>query len=275
MDWVKDLTEENLLAVYDVALDIKADLQLGQQPNIAMVPPVVRFPVLMPADGANMRDRYGNLRWKAMKFLEGKGLIQKIDIIKGLSRWDARAELRVNPDLFQETFNSLEAEFRVRSENTEGSIPEKQSVTGSSSISKAASPEFEKVTLLWLVHHVPVKLWLSAIGLLFVFFFAGIQVGQIGFVREIFGKLPAHSSPHVEPSVIQERIDRLTEGYNANMRQIMSQILSHEESAAKTLFSHEREQHLEAVNRLRSLIDEEHKKYLAAISGVRSLQSEK
>jgi len=274
MDWAKDLTDENFLAVYDVALDIKADLQLGQQPNIPMVPPVVKFPLLMPADGANMRDRYGNLRWKAMKFLEGKAIIRKINLIDGLHRWETRAELLVNPDLFQEAFNYLEAEFLRRSE-PEGLLPEKQSINEFLTISKSASSEFEKVTLLWLVHHVPVKLWLSAIGILFVVVFAGIQIGQISFVREILGRLPASNAFPAEPLVIQERIHRLTEGYNLNKRQIMSQILWHEEYAAKGFSSDERKQHLEAISRLHSLIDEEHIKYLAAINSLRSLQSEK
>lgn len=80
MGWAEELTDENFYAVYDVALDIRADLQLGQPPTIPMVPSIVKFPILMPADGINMRDRYGNLRWKAMKFLESKGVIRSIDV---------------------------------------------------------------------------------------------------------------------------------------------------------------------------------------------------
>lgn len=72
MGWAEELTEENFYAIYDVALDIRADFQLGQPPSIPMVPSLIKFSILMPADGINMRDRYGNLRWKAMQFLEKK-----------------------------------------------------------------------------------------------------------------------------------------------------------------------------------------------------------
>ncbi len=44
----------------------------------------------------------------------------------------------------------------------------------------------EKVTLIWLVHHVPVKLWLLAGGILFATFTLGIKASTWAFVKEIF-----------------------------------------------------------------------------------------
>ena len=45
----------------------------------------------------------------------------------------------------------------------------------------------EKVTLIWLVRHVPVSFWITAAGLLVAAFVAGIQASRISLVKEIFG----------------------------------------------------------------------------------------
>jgi hypothetical protein len=270
MGWAEELTEENFYAIYDVALDIRADLQLGQPPSIPMVPSLIKFPVLMPADGINMRDRYGNLRWKAMKFLESKSVIQRIDIQQHGHRWDARAELKVDAESFKETFATLESELRRRTVPdetvTEVTKPMEKST-------KLESPEFDKVTLLWLVHYLPLKLWISALGIVAFVFVAGMQVGQIGLVREFLGKPSLPQATTIEPSVLQNRIDRLTEGYTKNVAQITAQILSEEQAAGKTFYISEQQPHIDAANRLRALLDNEHKKYREAINELRSLQT--
>lgn len=272
MGWTEELTEESFYAIYDVALDIRADLQLGQQPSIPMVPSIIKFPVLMPADGINMRDRYGNLRWKAMKFMESKGVIRRIDLQQHGHRWDTRAELHVNAESFKETFADLESELRRRT------VPDKAVTEAPKPMGndkKLKSPEFEKITLLWLVHYLPLKLWISACGIVIVVFGAGVQIGQISLVREFLGKPSLPQATPNEPSVLQDRIDRLTEGYNKNIAQITAQILSEEQAAGKTSYSSEQQPHIDAAIRLRALLDNEHKKYREAISELRSLQTPK
>ncbi len=270
MGWAEELTEENLYAIYDVALDIRADLQLGQPPSIPMVPSLIKFPVLMPADGINMRDRYGNLRWKAMKFLESKGVIQRIDIQQHGHRWKARAEIEVDTESFAETFATLESELRRRTlpKETDTEVP-KPMEKGT----KLESPEFEKVTLQWLVRHLPLRLWISAMGIVAAVFFAGVQIGQIGLVRELLGKPSLAQGTTIEPAVLQNRIDRLTEGYSKNIAQITAQILFEEQAAGKTVYSLEQQPHIDAANRLRALLDNEHKKYREAINELRSMQT--
>lgn len=270
MGWAEELTKENFYAIYDVALDIRADLQLGQPPSIPMVPSLIKFPILMPADGINMRDRYGNLRWKAMKFLESKGVIQRIDIQRHGHRWDARAALKVDAESFKETFATLESELRRRTVSDEAvtEVPKPMEKD-----KKLESPEFEKVTLLWLVHHLPVKLWISALGIVAVGFVAGVQIGQISVVREFLGKPSLPQATTIESSVLKDRIDHLTEGYNKNVAQITAQILSEEQAAGKTTYSFEQQPHLDAANRLRILLDNEHKKYREAVNELRSLQT--
>jgi hypothetical protein len=47
----------------------------------------------------------------------------------------------------------------------------------------------EKVTLNWLVHNVPITLWLMGAGLLASAFSLGVKASTFGFIREIFGLL--------------------------------------------------------------------------------------
>ena len=138
---------------------------------------------------------------------------------------------------------------------------------------KLESPKFDKITLPWLVHHLPLRLWISALGIVAVVFVAGVQVGQISIVREFLGKPVPHAT--IEPALLKDRIDRLTESYSKNVAQITAQILSEEQAAGKTIYSHEQKPHIDAANRLRVLLDNEHTKYREAVSELRALQSAK
>lgn len=267
MGWVDELTEENFFAIYDVALDIRSDLQLGQAPSISMVPSVVRFPILMPVDGINMRDRYGNLRWKAMKFLEGEGIIQKIELEQSGHRWESRAELAVDVQAFNGAFAELEAEASRRLAPDK---PISDDIKPWQEKEASKPPEFDKITLLWLVHHLPLKLWISAIVLATALFLAGIKVGQVSVVRELLGA-PAPGAS-IEPSVLSVRIDQLTESYGKNVATITAQIVAEEEAAGRTPYPTEQQPHVDAASRLRALLNEEHKKYREAISELRGLQ---
>jgi hypothetical protein len=132
------------------------------------------------------------------------------------------------------------------------------------------SPEFDKITLPWLVHHLPLKLWISAVGVVAIVFIAGMQVGQISLVREFLGK-PAPQAT-IEPAVLTDRIDRLTESYTKSVAQITAQIVSEEQAAGKVFYSSEQQPHIDAANRLRALLDNQHKKYREAINELRALQ---
>lgn len=45
----------------------------------------------------------------------------------------------------------------------------------------------EKITILWLIKHVPITLWLTAAGLLIAVFLAGIKASKSTLIKEIFG----------------------------------------------------------------------------------------
>lgn len=57
---------------------------------------------------------------------------------------------------------------------------------GPASISPHELPPPEKVTIPWLVKHVPVRLWLAVLGLLLTAFLVGINSTRLSIIREIF-----------------------------------------------------------------------------------------
>jgi hypothetical protein len=87
---LRSLEDERFYALLDVVLDIRGEVDFHSQPAlIATWRSIVRFGILMPGDGANMRDNYMDLRWKAAKFLEAEGYVREVEYIDqpGTHRW--------------------------------------------------------------------------------------------------------------------------------------------------------------------------------------------
>ncbi len=59
---------------------------------------------------------------------------------------------------------------------------------------KLSLPASDKITLRWLLDHIPLTWWLPVLGFLGGLFFAGVQSTRVATVREIFG-LPAYEAP--------------------------------------------------------------------------------
>lgn len=87
--WVRGLSEDSFLAIFDVALDIHKALELSIKKNveIPLLQTLVKFPSLFPADGAVMRDRYCVLRSSATAMLKEKGVIKDFAEIRTVHRW--------------------------------------------------------------------------------------------------------------------------------------------------------------------------------------------
>jgi len=112
--WVMELTNENFLALYDVSLDIRQELQMSDDPVIPVCQPMVKFQVLMPFDSINMRDRYGDLGWKATGLLHRQGVIRSYDLLRGSHRWQSRLRIGVERAGFEEFVKLLDAEHDRR-----------------------------------------------------------------------------------------------------------------------------------------------------------------
>lgn len=114
--WIKTMDHMNFLAIYDVMLDIKSELNIS--PDHIVFPLLrnkIRFTELFPADGVNMRDDYCEARWKGAQFLERSGIITKLGHQEGNHRWETRLDLHVDSGRFHTAMEEMDKEYRVRS----------------------------------------------------------------------------------------------------------------------------------------------------------------
>ena len=51
----------------------------------------------------------------------------------------------------------------------------------------APSVEFEKITFVWLTHHLPIRYWVGIIAAAIALVGIGIKLGQIDWVKKLFG----------------------------------------------------------------------------------------
>jgi hypothetical protein len=120
-DWINELSDDNLLAVYDVALDVRDELQIHDDVVIPLYRQVVRFRQLCPASSPGLADRYCELRYKAVELLKGRGVIEEFEMLKAYVRWDSRLSLRVDPGVFGPHFEAIEREYMSRQGRLSGS----------------------------------------------------------------------------------------------------------------------------------------------------------
>jgi len=114
--WISGLVGDNLMAVYDVALDVHREIQFEHDAFVDLLPSVVRFSALMPMDGANFRDRYCELRWKAAKLLQKRGALTRVEVVGQTHRWESKLRIVANLAEFETTRTALETEFKRRAQ---------------------------------------------------------------------------------------------------------------------------------------------------------------
>jgi ribosomal protein S8 len=150
--WYEDLSIVNLIAVYDVVLDINEELQLsaGNRVLIPLWQQRLKFEELMPSDGINWRDRYCELRWKASKLLKSKGYVGDVEWVdSGTHRWQSDISIVVDKDNISKLKIELDGEFKKRDQSM---LP----------INSTPKKENEKIELLKVIlnrfHEVVVQL---------------------------------------------------------------------------------------------------------------------
>ena len=124
------LQGDKFLALADVLHDLYGQLQMTQGSNVAIpiVPQIIRFPNLMPADSAGMRDRYGDLRMEAVKYLRDRKVIVKSEVIRGEHRWVSKVGIGVNRIVFQSFFDRFAETYakRVKEEKPKPPLQEEK-----------------------------------------------------------------------------------------------------------------------------------------------------
>ena len=120
-EWVMELTGENFLALYDVALDIRQELQMSDAPVIPLWQPIIKFRILLPGDSIGMRDRYCEFRWKATRLLHTQGIIRSYELQRGSHRWESRLRIVAARPTFDAFVTLLDAERERRTPPVTGS----------------------------------------------------------------------------------------------------------------------------------------------------------
>jgi hypothetical protein len=116
LPWITNLTRENFLAVYDVILDIRQELQFSDVVQIPLLPTIVRFQILMPADSILMRDRYCDLRWKSINLIEKQGVIIGYKLLREVHRWRSQLQIDLDPDTFALVAEAMDAKYKSQHE---------------------------------------------------------------------------------------------------------------------------------------------------------------
>jgi len=265
--WIRELTGENFLAVYDVILDIRSALQFDTNVSIPVVPQVVKFAQLMPADSIGLRDRYGELRWRAAELLKSKGVIRTLEVLKGSHRWFSDIGLTVDAERFNRIAKDFDDEHGRRRARAPGGAP---APSKPSTATQPSPPTVlpDRVTLHWLVGHVPISAWIWLLGIVIAAAVVGAKAGQTSLVRDLLGE---QAAPRMSSDELKIRVDKLVEGHNATITQITARIVEEEGKAAATINRHEQDPHVQAAERLRKMLDDEQQRFQKALVELKAM----
>jgi hypothetical protein len=115
VDWIGTIDGQNFLAILDVAIDIETELNIS--PDRTVIPlwqGVIKFPQLFPGDSIGMRDRYCDMRYKAVAFLQRNGVIKQFQVHQQGHRWYTKIEVELVENDFREAVRLLREEWKRR-----------------------------------------------------------------------------------------------------------------------------------------------------------------
>jgi|GEM_PF-1791793 len=114
-----NLDNINLIRIYDVVLDINEQVQLTRKTTIQIpiLPSVVRFNILFPADTIGIRDEYCQNRLNSLKYLNGAGVID--EYTHGREGWDTIVSISFALSKFEEFYKKIKVEYIKRNKANE------------------------------------------------------------------------------------------------------------------------------------------------------------
>jgi len=117
LSWFKNLKGDNFLAVLDVMIDIKNEIDiLSDVIQIPIMQTKIRFPQLCPVNSTDMRDKYCNLRWKATKFLFKNGIIESSEILQDGHRFKAFMKIELDRKKFIKEYKKIIEKYQIKRE---------------------------------------------------------------------------------------------------------------------------------------------------------------
>lgn len=111
----------NMLRVYDVVLDINEQVQLTNETivTIHLLPSLIRFSALFPADSIGLRDKYCETRWDSLKYLKEKGVIDDFKHNDALHRWQTTVSVTLKLSKFDDFYKKIQDEYVKRNKATD------------------------------------------------------------------------------------------------------------------------------------------------------------
>ena len=128
---LENLDYINMLRIYDVILDINEQIQLTNKTKvrIRLLPALLRFNILFPADSIGLRDKYCEARWDSLKYLREKGIIDEFKHNEGLHRWGTTVMVTLKLSKFDEFYQKIKKEYVKRNKSDEKEDKPKETAT--------------------------------------------------------------------------------------------------------------------------------------------------
>lgn len=111
----------NMLRIYDLVLDINEQIQLTNKTTVSihLLPSLIRFSALFPADTIGMRDKYCETRWDSLKYLKEKGFIDEFKHNSAFHRWDTVVTVTLKLSKFDEFYRKIREEYVKRNKSND------------------------------------------------------------------------------------------------------------------------------------------------------------
>lgn len=111
----------NMLRIYDVVLDINEQVQLTNKTSVLihLLPSLIRFSALFPADSIGLRDKYCEARWNSLKYLKEKGVIEDFKHNRALHRWQTTVSVTLKLSKFDDFYKKIQDEYVKRNKATD------------------------------------------------------------------------------------------------------------------------------------------------------------
>lgn len=106
----------NMLRIYNIVLDINEQILLTNKTTVSihLLPSLIRFSTLFPADTIGMRDKYCETRWNSPKYLKEKGYINEFKYNSAFHRWDTVVTVTLKLSKFDEFYRKIKDEYVKR-----------------------------------------------------------------------------------------------------------------------------------------------------------------
>lgn len=156
---VSNIDYINMLRIYDVVLDINEQIQLTNKTvvTIHLLPSLIRFSALFPADTIGMRDKYCETRWDSLKYLQEQGIIQEFKHNSAFHRWDTNVTVTlVSLTKFDDFHRAIQSEYVKR--NKEADEKEKLAIDKSTTPIMPAKVSYDPKKGVLVVEGKKVKL---------------------------------------------------------------------------------------------------------------------